>query len=123
MQREHILSFAGFASARFRSQQFAVAIDTGPVAVDKGHGIATDRTVGRRSFVDSGKNGQFDIVFVHHFTCRQGSLPVITLLVGAFSVERLFLRSRGLARRQTSPARRSWWPALPERHGDSAVPG
>src|SRR6476469_2498957 len=107
MQREHILSFAGFASARFRSQQFAVAIDSGPVAVDKGHVIATDRTVGRRSFVDSGKNGQFVFVFVHHFTWRRiGSLPVVTVLVGAFSVARLFLRSRGSARRQTSAARR-----------------
>jgi len=67
--RTHLRSFAGLASARFRSQQFAVAIDTRPVAVDKGHGIATDRTVGRRSFVDSRKNRKFDIVFIH--TSRQ----------------------------------------------------
>src|SRR6188768_1081812 len=107
MQREHISYRSRTASSRFRSQKFPVAIDTGPVAVDKGHGIATDRTVRRRSFVDSGKNGQFDVefdvVFVHHFTWRGiGSLPVLILLVGAFSVARLFLRSRGLARRQTS---------------------
>ena len=67
--RTHLLSFAGIASARFRSQQFAVAIDTGPVAVDKGHGIATDRTVRRRPFVDSRENWKLDIVFIH--TSRQ----------------------------------------------------
>ena len=105
------LSFKGLASTRFRSQEFTVAIDAGPVAVDKGHGIATDRTVRRRSFVYSGKNGQFDVefdvVFVHHFTWRRiGSLPVVTLLVGAFSVAGPFQRSRGLARRQRSAARR-----------------
>src|SRR5512134_1843588 len=51
--------------ARFWSKQFAVAVDTRPVAVDKGHGIATDRTIGRRPFVESRQDRQFDIVFVH----------------------------------------------------------
>jgi hypothetical protein len=52
--------------ARFWSKQFAVAVDTGPVTVNKGHGIAADRTIGRRPFVESRQYRQLDVVFVHH---------------------------------------------------------
>ncbi len=51
--------------ARFGPQQFAVAIDTGPIAVDKRHRVAADRTIRRRSLVESRQDGQLDIVFVH----------------------------------------------------------
>ena len=51
--------------ARFRSQKLAVAIDTSPVAVDERHGIAADRAIRRRSFVESWENRQLYIVFVH----------------------------------------------------------
>ena len=55
--------------ARFRSQKLAVAINTSPVAVDERHGIAADWAIGRRSFVESGKNGQLNIVFIHNSPC------------------------------------------------------
>ena len=40
-------------SAGFRSKELTIAIDTGPITIDEGHGIAADRTIRRRSFVDA----------------------------------------------------------------------
>ena len=61
MRTEHILRM----SAGFRSKQFPVAIDAGPIAVDESHGIAADRTVRRRSFIDAREDRELNIVFVH----------------------------------------------------------
>jgi hypothetical protein len=96
--------------ARFWSKQFAVAINAGPVAVNKGHRIAADRTIGRRSFVELGEDGQLDIVFVHDqpvekaAACRPNALLTfaITPRVGAFSAARPSRRSPDSARRRTS---------------------
>lgn len=52
-------------SAGFRTKQFPVAIDAGPIAVDERHGIAADRTVRRRSFVEAREDRELNIVFVH----------------------------------------------------------
>ena len=77
-----------------RPQELAIAVDTGPIAVDKRHRIAADRTIRRRTFIEFRKDRQFDIVFVH------GSLPFP-----------LFdLQLNGLFR------------ALPTRHSDESQP-
>ena len=60
--------------ARFRPEEFAVAIDTGPIPVDKGHRIAADGTIRRWPLVESWKDGQLDIVFIHK--SRRGCLPL-----------------------------------------------
>ena len=53
--------------ARFRSQQFTVAVDTSPVAVDKPHRIAADWAIWRWPFgKEWEKIRELDIVFVHY---------------------------------------------------------
>lgn len=72
MHAEHIPQSPYVPLTGFRSEQFAIAIDTGPIAVDEGHRITTDRTIRRRALVDPWKNRELDIVFIHQFA----SLPV-----------------------------------------------
>ena len=43
-----------------RSQQFAVAVDAGPISVDERHGVATDRAIRRRSLVQDRQRRQFE---------------------------------------------------------------
>ena len=52
--------------ARFRPEELSVAIDAGPVAIDKFHRIAADRTVRRRTFIYERQFRQFKIVIVSH---------------------------------------------------------
>ena len=52
------------ALACFWSEQFAVAVDTGPIAVDKGHGIAAHGTFRWRALVDAREIREFEFVFV-----------------------------------------------------------
>ena len=52
--------------AGFRSQQFAVAIDAGPVTIDERHGIAADRAIRRRPLGNEWeKIRKLNILFVH----------------------------------------------------------
>ena len=56
------------------TQQFAITIDAGPVTVDEGHGVAADRAVRRRSFINSRQDRKFNIVFVHLYPVANGEL-------------------------------------------------
>ena len=56
------------------TQQFAITIDAGPVTVDEGHGVAADRAVRRRSFINSRQDRKFNIVFVHLYPVATGEL-------------------------------------------------
>lgn len=52
--------------ARFRPQQFTIAIDTSPISVDEGHGIAADRAIRWRTFGEEReKIRELVIVFFH----------------------------------------------------------
>lgn len=48
------------------SQQFAVAVDAGPVAVDKGHRIAADGAIRRRPLVEDGQRRQLEIIVIRN---------------------------------------------------------
>lgn len=52
--------------ARFRAQQFAVAINAGPIAVDERHGIAADRAIRRRPLGDEREKIRELIIIVVH---------------------------------------------------------
>lgn len=39
--------------ACLRSEQFSVAVDAGPITIDKGHGVAAHGTFRRRALVDA----------------------------------------------------------------------
>ncbi len=49
-----------------RPQELSVAVDTSPIAIDEGHGVATDWTIRWRPFSKEWeKIRKLDIVFVH----------------------------------------------------------
>ena len=52
--------------AGLRAQELAVAIDAGPIPVDEGHGIATDRAIRRRSLGDEREKIRELIIIVVH---------------------------------------------------------
>ena len=81
----------------FRPEQFPVAIDTGPIAVDEGHRLAADRAVGWRTLVEDGKIRQLKILFFHGASI----LPAVLFLT-----EWPFPRSLDSALRQTSTVHR-----------------
>ncbi len=52
--------------ARFRPQQFSVAIDAGPIAVDELHRVPAGPAFRRRAFIDHGKIRQFKIIVIRN---------------------------------------------------------
>ena len=50
---------------RLRPQELTIAVDTGPIAVDKGHGVAANWAVGWRTLVKKWEIWELNIVFVH----------------------------------------------------------
>jgi hypothetical protein len=52
------------------TQQFAITVNACPITVDEGHGVAADRTVRRRSFIESRQDRKLNIVFVHLYPVR-----------------------------------------------------
>ena len=60
-------NIAGYSTLPgLRAQELTVAIDAGPIPVDEGHGIATDRAIRRRSLGDEREKIRELIIIVVH---------------------------------------------------------